>query len=133
MVKILLKIVNLNKFNEPKLILAIFKMSTLVADIYEHVHMSHVLNRISLFGKVTVMHQTEQRNKLKIFKRLQTNLSSVDTNDLICFTDGSVQNPDETGLEPCGAGISIYEFSLANNPKFSHLRRQGGSGVKKTC
>ena len=37
MVKILLKIVNLNKFNEPKLILGIFKMSTLVADVYERV------------------------------------------------------------------------------------------------
>ena len=37
LVKILLKIVNLNKFNEPKLILEIFKMFTLVADIYERV------------------------------------------------------------------------------------------------
>ena len=43
-------------------------------------------------------------------------LSSIDTNDLICFTDGSVQNPDETGLGPCGAGIAIYEFGIANNP-----------------
>ena len=36
--KILLKIVNLNKFNEPKLTLEISEMSTLVADIYERVH-----------------------------------------------------------------------------------------------
>ena len=43
-------------------------------------------------------------------------LSSIPSDDLICFTDGSVLNPDAAGLGPCGAGIVVYEFGMANPP-----------------
>jgi len=32
------------------------------------------------------------------------------------LADGSVIDPDDAGIGPCGAGISVYEKGLANDP-----------------
>ena len=43
-------------------------------------------------------------------------LSSIVADDLPCFTDRSVIDPDDAGIGPCGAGIAVYEKGLANDP-----------------
>ena len=43
-------------------------------------------------------------------------LRAIPDTDIICFTDGSVINPDNHGMGRCGAGIIIYKDSLEHEP-----------------
>ena len=55
--------------------------------------------------------------QIEELQRITTNfLSSIAAEDLVCFTDGSVIDPDDAGIGPCGAGIAIYKKGLANEP-----------------
>ena len=49
-------------------------------------------------------------------QKTQAFLESLSNNDVICFTDGSVKNPNNEGIGACGAGVAIYNQGLTSDP-----------------
>ena len=43
-------------------------------------------------------------------------LSNIESNDIVCYTDRSVIEPDKPGLGKCGAGVIIYSYCINNQP-----------------
>ena len=43
-------------------------------------------------------------------------IREISDTDIICFTDGSVINPDNHGMGSCGACIIIYKDGLEHEP-----------------
>ena len=62
----------------------------------------------------------EQREDLR--RKTAEFLMTIDTDDIVCFTDGSVANPDKNGMGPCGAGVVIYQNGLNNDPTINSIK-----------
>ena len=57
-----------------------------------------------------------QKQKDEMKNTVENFLNTIPNTDFICFTDGSVINPDCQGIGQCGAGAIIYNNSLKNEP-----------------
>ena len=49
-------------------------------------------------------------------QKTQSFLESLSHNDIICFTDGSVKNPNNEGIGACSSGVAIYNQGLTSDP-----------------
>ena len=59
--------------------------------------------------------RTKEQHQL-LNKKTSDFLASINPDDIVCFTDGSVLNQDEKGLGACGAGCIIYNHGLTSDP-----------------
>ena len=57
-----------------------------------------------------------EKQKSEMKNIVDDHLRGIPDTDIICFTDGSVINPDNHGMGRCGAGITIYEKGLEHEP-----------------
>ena len=68
------------------------------------------MERLSNSSSRTERQKDEMRNIVENYWR------AIPDTDIICFTDGSVINPDNHGNGRCVAGTIIYKKSLEHEP-----------------